>query len=133
MSTCTFVNPKTQQRCKYKPKHDGMCGRHHHIETCTVCLEAVMNNQKCVLKKCGHSFHKKCIDRWTRRSNTCPKCRTVIAEEHPVPNNEFVEHQWHPQQPMTQGEAYNALALVFFEDFVLPDHVYEEAIRVFTW
>ena len=126
MSTCSFVNPNTQQRCKYKPKHDGLCGRHHHIETCSICLEAVMHKNKCVLHNCKHSFHKKCIDRWTRNNNTCPKCRTLVSEE-PF----FVE--CHSRQPMTNEEAYNALALMFFEDFVLPDHVYEEAIRVFVW
>ncbi len=40
-------------------------------ETCAICLE------KCNTKtaKCGHYFHRACINTWRRRSVRCPICR----------------------------------------------------------
>ena len=29
--------------------------------------------------KCGHSFHKHCIDAWIVKSNICPTCATPYA------------------------------------------------------
>ncbi|KAF2627479.1 hypothetical protein BU25DRAFT_421886 [Macroventuria anomochaeta] len=38
-----------------------------------------------VLTKCGHTFHKLCLDKWVsdsrmKVSNTCPLCRTVLCK-----------------------------------------------------
>jgi len=43
-------------------------------ETCAICLE------KCSTKlaKCGHYFHRACINTWRRRSIRCPICRGRI-------------------------------------------------------
>lgn len=43
----------------------------HREETCAICLE------KCKTKtaKCGHYFHRACIQTWRRRSVRCPICR----------------------------------------------------------
>lgn len=29
---------------------------------------------------CGHTFHTHCIERWKRRSSTCPNCRTPFDQ-----------------------------------------------------
>lgn len=29
---------------------------------------------------CGHTFHTRCLDRWKRRSATCPMCRTPFDQ-----------------------------------------------------
>ena len=43
---------------------------------CTICQDDVTNEMFLVkLEKCSHYFHKKCIDNWLIRSNTCPLCR----------------------------------------------------------
>ena len=43
---------------------------------CTICQDDIANELFVVkLKKCSHYFHKKCIDNWLIRSNTCPLCR----------------------------------------------------------
>lgn len=43
-------------------------------ETCAICLE------KCSQKtaKCGHYFHRACINTWRRRSMRCPICRARL-------------------------------------------------------
>tara|TARA_B100000524_G_C23476007_1_gene307902 strand:- start:210 stop:638 length:429 start_codon:yes stop_codon:yes gene_type:complete len=43
---------------------------------CTICQEDLNNELFAVkIEKCGHYFHKNCIDNWLIRSNTCPLCR----------------------------------------------------------
>lgn len=50
-----------------------------HFET--LCLECSVNNTKsetsCHISrgKCGHCFHKHCIDRWLNKNNICPTCK----------------------------------------------------------
>ncbi len=41
--------------------------------TCSICWE-----QGDCISVCGHSFHRRCLDRWTLRSQTCPICRHSI-------------------------------------------------------
>jgi len=43
-------------------------------EKCSICFE--VNND--VKLRCGHPFHKTCIDQWLESSNTCPLCRTDL-------------------------------------------------------
>ena len=47
----------------------------HREETCAICLD------KCSTKtaKCGHYFHRACINTWRRRSVRCPICRRRLA------------------------------------------------------
>ena len=45
---------------------------------CVICLK---NNKKFYkLKRCNHSFHKKCIIQWFEKSLSCPICRTRIYQ-----------------------------------------------------
>lgn len=43
-------------------------------ETCAICLEPTYKTIKC-----GHHFHKKCLDKW-KEHNSCPVCRKPIDE-----------------------------------------------------
>lgn len=45
---------------------------------CPVCMESTA--EFVTLKKCGHHFHKKCIDRSRKASNKCPICRVQLGE-----------------------------------------------------
>ena len=47
---------------------------------CSICLNEnkKYRNLTC---SCGHTFHKKCINRWLKDNNTCPLCKRVIKEE----------------------------------------------------
>lgn len=47
----------------------------HTGESCSMCL-IPMNDTNSRILGCNHVFHKQCLDRWKRRTNTCPLCRT---------------------------------------------------------
>lgn len=49
--------------------------------SCSICYEAFDNETEI---PCGHSFCKKCIDRWAETNNTCPLCREVFCEQNTV-------------------------------------------------
>ena len=42
---------------------------------CTICLEEFIENEKIYGLKCNHYYHKKCIDDWLKKRQTCPLCR----------------------------------------------------------
>jgi hypothetical protein len=45
-------------------------------EQCSICLEMYQIGLYKRNLKCGHSFHKKCIDKWINFSkSSCPICR----------------------------------------------------------
>lgn len=44
-------------------------------ETCAICLETCKHKTA----KCGHYFHKACINTWRSRSVRCPICRGRLA------------------------------------------------------
>jgi len=59
------------------------------IETgimCPICMENVPADISWAMEetKCGHRFHKTCIDKWLKRSNKCPLCRVQISEDPPA-------------------------------------------------
>jgi len=46
-----------------------------------VCIECLKNKKNIkdmncpfALGKCGHGFHRHCIDRWSKESDSCPLC-----------------------------------------------------------
>lgn len=46
---------------------------------CSICYENIVENKK--ILKCGHIFHKNCIDSWTKINPICPYCRSFLAED----------------------------------------------------
>lgn len=50
-------------------------------DECPICLEIFgeLDDDKlfCTLK-CGHSYHRKCINDWLFKDNSCPTCRIKI-------------------------------------------------------
>ena len=36
--------------------------------------------------KCGHAFHRHCIDRWAEEHCTCPYCRAVFHVKRRAPD-----------------------------------------------
>ena len=56
-------------------------------DNCTICLDNFELNQGYRTLHCGHSFHKKCIDKWLREgSQECPICRANAWEKNKKEN-----------------------------------------------
>jgi hypothetical protein len=53
------------------------------VDTCPICLGAMLNPRHTKTLRCGHKFHRECIDQWNTTNPTCPSCRTSIAPERP--------------------------------------------------
>ena len=47
-------------------------------EPCSICIEDFKPIDIICKTKCGHIYHKKCIDEWHTINNTCPICRTIF-------------------------------------------------------
>jgi len=45
-----------------------------------LCDGEVVVKDSVVIKKCGHSFHTVCIQKWFKEHNTCPLCRLELNE-----------------------------------------------------
>jgi hypothetical protein len=67
-----FFNPAPARPTRKAPSPLRIVNRE---DTCAICLE------KCNKKtaKCGHYFHRACINTWRRRSVRCPICRRRLA------------------------------------------------------
>ncbi len=49
---------------------------------CYICFEKYKEHEyKRKLPKCGHTFHKKCVDKWLKTKSTCPHCRCDLMED----------------------------------------------------
>ncbi|OHT15019.1 hypothetical protein TRFO_14511 [Tritrichomonas foetus] len=51
------------------PDEPGICG---------VCLQKIPEGTEVAVLPCMHSFHPKCIERWTKVQNECPMCKATI-------------------------------------------------------
>jgi hypothetical protein len=52
-----------------------------NIETeiiCSICLENLKKNEKCIEFECKHIYHKNCIKEWLQNHKNCPNCRKII-------------------------------------------------------
>lgn len=72
------ANTRSGQQCK-KTCEGRTCHIHSLTDSCSVCL-SVMNDTNSRILDCGHKFHSRCIDRWKRRSSTCPMCRAPFDQ-----------------------------------------------------
>lgn len=62
------------------------------MDECAICIDRIERGEQQSLK-CGHYFHKKCIDEWLTQKNECPICRSLESEPqpHPAPETAIVE------------------------------------------
>jgi len=49
-------------------------------DECSICLDELSTQIAIKLQKCGHKFHKLCIENALSRRNACPICRTAVGE-----------------------------------------------------
>jgi hypothetical protein len=54
-----------------------------NLEECSICYGTMLYPRLTKTLRCGHKFHKKCIDQWTATNPSCPLCRTSIEPERP--------------------------------------------------
>jgi hypothetical protein len=47
-----------------------------------------------LLDICQHAFHKKCLDPWLVRNDSCPNCRTAIDMSVPISEIDRVHLSW---------------------------------------
>jgi len=47
-------------------------------QLCAICIDDETNNIHVQLK-CGHEYHKKCIETWFKNRLDCPCCRYVVS------------------------------------------------------
>lgn len=63
----------------YKTNHNTNMFCIHHIpkseHKCVICLSDLYDEYTI---PCEHSFHRKCIQKWMKRHNSCPICRRYI-------------------------------------------------------
>jgi hypothetical protein len=59
-------------------------GARYHAE-CPICLEMFGPGGEIKVLRCGHAFHKDCLEGWLQRSRTCALCREEVA---PAPAKE---------------------------------------------
>ena len=74
--------PCASAGCKMKPGAHDFCIHHRpddQFPECSICLKAIRRTKDTL--DCHHSFHRRCIDYWAERSNTCPMCRAPFAPE----------------------------------------------------
>lgn len=76
---CTGTTREGVQ-CKRMCHQGNKCHLHkENGEQCSVCL-LQMNPQNSRRLDCSHTFHTNCLERWKRRSHTCPMCRAPFDQ-----------------------------------------------------
>ena len=47
---------------------------------CPICYETINQTTGCCVLSCSHSFHIKCLTKWTSDASTCPMCRHTLTD-----------------------------------------------------
>ena len=74
---------------------------------CPICYETINQTTGCCVLSCSHSFHIKCLTKWTNDASTCPMCRHALSDielnrPDPPPKPEAVEPvRWFSIAPYT--------------------------------
>ena len=75
---------------------------------CPICYESITQSTGCCVLSCSHSFHIKCLTKWTSDASTCPMCRHTLTDielnrPEPPPKPEIVhsETRWFSIAPYT--------------------------------
>ena len=56
---------------------------------CSICLESI-GSTAIFVTKCKHIFHRGCINKWCKTTNSCPLCRT--AEIIDIPGPKYISY-----------------------------------------
>lgn len=79
--TCIYeYNDKYQARKRYERQVPIVKEKLVENDDCSICLEHLSLNKVRRLR-CGHQFHKGCIDTWVGEGhNECPNCKSGIIQ-----------------------------------------------------
>ena len=47
---------------------------------CSVCLDPLLVGAEMRALPCGHTYHRKCVDKWLIRRRKCPLCKLDILQ-----------------------------------------------------
>lgn len=61
-------------------KYKRVKSEHLDMECC-ICMSKYVKNEGIRFLKCGHSFHKGCVDKWLKDHVDCPICRQNAFED----------------------------------------------------
>lgn len=48
------------------------------IHICSICLDPITNEKRCIAKYCMHQFCHDCLQQWLNNNNSCPLCKVQI-------------------------------------------------------
>lgn len=88
-------------------------------ETCSICLDQIESTGDTKTTPCSHTFHTLCLDKWLKKSNSCPYCRKEVIPSSP----QFTLIQVHNLPPlldelfMMRGHSFP----LFFSDYLTQD------------
>jgi hypothetical protein len=61
-----------------KDYNDYTCEKKLINYECIICLNQFEKGQSLTLLKCGHIYHKSCLELWFNKKRTCPLCDILI-------------------------------------------------------
>ena len=82
---------KTGRQCLRMLKKEGYCKQHapqcSSIGDCPICLCEIKDDMDdMVVTRCGHTFHKSCLQQWDDfcigKPYQCPLCRATLDSKH---------------------------------------------------
>ncbi|CAM8929457.1 unnamed protein product [Rhodiola kirilowii] len=79
LTTCPLETVPISSILTIKFKHD----TYHSTDDaqCSICLGDYQEKEVLrTMPKCGHDFHRSCIDKWLRKHPTCPICRSPLQD-----------------------------------------------------
>ena len=71
----------------FKFKNTAELMTHMNRQECCFCIESI-NKEDAVVLKCGHIFHKNCIDLNHKYSKQCPLCKKLDYDSFRIPSGE---------------------------------------------
>jgi len=54
-----------------------------NLEECPICYDTMLYPRLTKTLRCGHKFHRKCIEQWNATNPSCPFCKASIEPELP--------------------------------------------------
>ena len=81
---CRQSGSESQERIRDEMNHKMLrenkilvyeCNKNLIFRDCTICIESFKQDDIVCKLSCEHLFHKECISKWLKKSNSCPNCR----------------------------------------------------------